>query len=343
MTAPTPTDDGPRPVANAPIVVDDPSWLALPLAQDGQTSVAASDRRPAEPDPFVDWASLWQAEGAGDWLFDDVLAAGRGHAIYAAHKLGKSLFALWVAAQLATSRDDVAVVYLDFEMTEDDLRERLEDMGHGPGTDLSRLHYALLPSLAPLNTFEGGDELAKLCAHVQARHPGRHLLVVIDTTSRAVDGEENDSTPYRAFARWTGMRLKQAGHTFVRLDHAGKDPTRGQRGSSAKGDDVDLVWKMTKTDEGIELRRDLSRIAWAPAKVPFRLRQDPLRYEPVGVAVPAGTADLIARLDRIGVPADATCNQAQRALRDADGKAARRTIVLAAQTARRARPTGEAP
>lgn len=290
---------------------------------------------PPEVSPFVDWAQLWQADGGGDWLFDDVLAEGRGHALYAAHKIGKSLFLLWVAARLATGARPVAVVYLDYEMTEDDLRERLDDMGFGPDSDLSRLRYALLPSLPPLNAPEGGDALLALCDQVQAEHPDHHLLVVVDTTSRAVTGDENEATPYRAFARWTGMRLKQRGYTFVRIDHAGKDPTKGQRGSSAKGDDVDLVWKLVKTDDGIELRRELSRIAWAPAKVPFRLHLDPLTYEAAGVAVPHGTREVMDRLDRLGVPLDASCNQAQKALRNA-GEGSRRTVVLAAQQARRA-------
>ncbi len=32
---------------------------------------------------------------------------------------------------------------------------------------------------------------------------------------------------------------------MVRLDHSGKDETRGQRGGSAKSGDVDAVWRMS--------------------------------------------------------------------------------------------------
>jgi Fe2+ transport system protein FeoA len=34
----------------------------------------------------------------------------------------------------------------------DDLRERLEGFGYGPDDDLSLLHYALLPTIDPLDT-----------------------------------------------------------------------------------------------------------------------------------------------------------------------------------------------
>ena len=47
------------------------------------------------------------------------------------------------------SRKPIHVLYLDYEMTRADLRERLEDMGYGPDADLKRLHYALLPDLRP--------------------------------------------------------------------------------------------------------------------------------------------------------------------------------------------------
>ena len=44
---------------------------------------------------FVDWGDFWGKDRtAPEWLYEDVLARGRGHAIYAKHGTGKSLFAL---------------------------------------------------------------------------------------------------------------------------------------------------------------------------------------------------------------------------------------------------------
>ena len=81
---------------------------------------------------FIVWAKFWDRDyNEAEWVYDDVLARGRGHSIYAVHKQGKSLFMLYIAAQLATGAAPVAVVYLDYEMTEADVHDRLEDMGYG--------------------------------------------------------------------------------------------------------------------------------------------------------------------------------------------------------------------
>lgn len=59
-------------------------------------------------------------------------------------------------------------------------------------------------------------------------------MVVIDTISRAVGGEENDNDTWLNFYQYTGLRLKQAKVSVIRLDHTGKDLTEGERGGSAK-------------------------------------------------------------------------------------------------------------
>jgi hypothetical protein len=55
----------------------------------------------------------------------------------------------------------------------------------------------------------------------------------------------------------------------VRTDHAGKDggKKQGQRGSSAKNDDVDIVYRLDKSDDGLTLKRTHTRISWVPETV----------------------------------------------------------------------------
>jgi hypothetical protein len=284
----------------------------------------------------IDWSTAWDHDrNQADWLHDNVLARGRGHALFAGHKLGKSLFMLWLAAKVATGTLPVAVLYLDYEMTLDDVLERLEDMGYGPGTDLSRLAYWLLPTLPPLNTAAGADRLDELLDDLEGQHPDHELAVIIDTTSRAVEGDENDAGTYQEFYAHAGIRMKRRGVTFARLDHSGKDPAKGQRGSSAKGDDIDLAWKLARTDSGIVLHRHLTRINWAPEQVTFDLRLDPLRYEQVAQAYLAGTAEVAALLDALEVPLDASSRQAQAALKSAS-EPRRRAVVLDAIRYRKA-------
>src|SRR5205823_1713681 len=125
--------------------------------------------------------------------------------------------------------EPVVAIYLDYEMTEDDVHERLADMGLGPDDDLSRLRYWLLPSLPPLDTEAGAAALFPMIDAELARFPDHHGLLVVDTMGRAVAGEENSNDTFRAWWRVAGVELKRRGMTWARTDHAGKDKTRGQR------------------------------------------------------------------------------------------------------------------
>lgn len=283
---------------------------------------------------FIDWADFWaEDDTAAEWLLDDVLARGRGHLIYAKHKAGKSLLMLWCVVELV--RRGEVVVYLDYEQSKNDLRERLTDMGCGPETDLSRLRYALLPTLPPLNTAAGGDALLALVDDAAKQHPGREVVVVIDTISRAVDGEENSADTAQGFYTHTGLGLKRRAATWVRLDHAGKDESRGARGNSAKGDDVDVIWRLVETDGGVDLVRDAARMTWVPERVPLRKEAEPvLRYVPTRANWPAGTLEIADALTRLGVPVDASYRDAVSVLKD-HGKGRRQRVVLAALKYRR--------
>ena len=297
---------------------------------------------PAVGNAFIAWPSFWDRDSTqAEWVYPDVLARGRGHALYAAHKLGKSLLMLFIAAKLATGSEPNVVIYLDYEMSEADVFDRLEDMGYGPDTDLSRLHYVLLPTLPPLDTAEGSRALMELVDHVRGEWPDHHTVVMIDTISRAVCGEENDSDTFRDFHAHTGIEFKRRGITWARLDHSGKDPTKGQRGTSSKGDDVDLVWGLTRTENGVCLRRDVARMPWVPEKVTFHIAEDPLTFTRLAGDWPAGTGETANLLDRLEVPLEATVRTAQAALKAVD-EGRRQLVIRAALTWRRECP-GEAP
>lgn len=255
------------------------------------------------------WPAFWKHEHEGeDWLVEPLIPRGRQVALWAIHKTGKSLITLEVAAAVATgtpvfrqpATDPADVIYCDMEMTEDDLYDRLTDLGYGPDSPLDHLHYYLLPALPPLDTPEGAAVLLDLVARHQA------TLVVLDTMARVVAGEENDADTYRAFYRHTGRSLKALGVSLLRLDHGGKNAERGQRGSSAKGDDVDVVWQLRETDNGLELVRKAARMSWVPERAALRRHADPLRHSLVDADWPAGTAELAETLDAIGVPLDAS-------------------------------------
>lgn len=300
-------------------VVDDPSAI-----------------RPSHPpdNPFINWGEFWSRDkSTTDWVLENVIAMGRGHSIYARHGKGKSLFVLWCATMVTAA--GIVVIYLDYEMTEDDLRERLTDMGHGADSDLSLLRYLLLPTLPPLDTRDGGDALLCVVEGVQDEHPDHHIMVVIDTIGRAVSGDENSSDTIRDFYRHTGLRLKQMGCTWVRLDHAGWDDSKGARGASGKGDDVDVVWRLEEKDGGLDLVRVKSRMGWVPERVSLGKIDEPvLTYRPASGSWPSGTNEAAGDLDRLGFPLDGSGVAAVAALKAA-GTPRRKVVVLAALRHRR--------
>jgi hypothetical protein len=246
---------------------------------------------------------------------------------------GKSLLALWIAVRLATGYDPMSgrrrppvhVLYLDFEMTEDDLQERLEKMGYGPDSDLSHLHYALLPSLPPFDTQAGGQAICTLAEQCDA------VLVVIDTFIRSVEGEENVSDTAKNFHFWSGMRLKSAGRALLRIDHAGKDIEKGQRGSSAKSDDVDLVWQLGVGDDDVlKLKTTKRRVSWVPEEVKVKKDDDGehLSYSLFGGETwPAGTREKVNQLNELGLPLDASRREAIKALKEKYGSAGSNLVV----------------
>jgi len=278
-------------------------WAPEPDPADGELEPATAGTL----DHYrINWHDLWHAPIGDDWLIEPLIAAHRAHALYAPAKTGKSLLIAWLAVMAALGRptldrpggEPLTVLYCDLEMTPDDLRDRLENMGIGPQDNLDHLHWLSLPPLV-LDTAEGARTLVQHARHINAD------LVIIDTTARAVTGDENSADTYRAFARWTGVGLKREGIAYLRTDHAGKDLDRGQRGSSAKNDDVDIVWQLTANDsQKITLKATHRRMGWVPEKLVLDKTDDPLGYRHTAqnLAWPEGTAEAAALMDAHQIP-----------------------------------------
>ena len=278
----------------------------------------------------IDWEALYAREPHTDWLVEDFWPVGRQLHIFAPRKAKKSLVTLWIAGNLASGLDPftgtkcepIHVTYLDHEMTEDDVLERLEAMGFQPD-DLTRLHYYLLPSMPPLDTPDGGGRLMRLLERDQSK------AVIIDTLSRVVKGEENSNDTYQAFYANTGRRLKQAGISLARLDHEGHEAGRS-RGASSKADDVDIVWRLQATDDGVAFVRKASRISWVPERVDLTQRDEPLSFTTGLQSWPAGTAAKAKELDKIGAPLKISKRQAVLMLKDNGYEPGRHDVLLKA-------------
>lgn len=303
----------------APSVVT--SSTAIPTTATGTPETTSLGDRVREALPIVDWFKAWEGPSEVEWIIEPLLPARRLVAIYSAPKVGKSLILLECAYHISrgtkvlgvTPSRAYSVLYVDFENDlHGDIVPRLAAFGADP-TQLDRLYYLSLPTLAGLDSEKGATELMAAVQVYGAE------VVIIDTVSRSVDGEENENDTWLKFYRQTGLRLKQAGVAMVRLDHTGKDETKGQRGGSAKGGDVDAVWKLSKiAEDHFRLECDMNRFPIAPADKLLTLirKEDPLRH------VLDMTGDSLIELavkacDDAGLPNDAGRVPCQKAANEA--------------------------
>ena len=270
--------------------------------------------------PAVDWHHLWADETEEDWIVEPLLPARRLVALYSAPKVGKSLLMLELAAAIATGRPILGttptprrILYVDFENDpRTDTRQRLQNMGYGPA-DLDNLTMLSYPNLSSLDSEKGSQELMSAIEVYGAE------VVIIDTVSRSISGDENENDTWLDFFRHTGLKLKQAGVALIRLDHSGKDETKGQRGGSAKSGDVDAVWRMSKaSDDLFDLVCEANRLPIAERSLTIRRLEDPLRHEVTGNGHRAKRDELLAELSKINVPkqADLPVREAKKMARE---------------------------
>jgi hypothetical protein len=264
-------------------------------------------------------------------------------ALWAAHKAGKSLLTLDAFAAAATGRsvlgeeerEHVSVLYLDMEMSETDVHERLRDMGYGPDDETAlakHFHYLLIPALPPLDTAAGGKLLLNVVEQCGTQ------AVCIDTTSRVISGRENDSDTFISLYRNTGQLLKRAGVGVLRLDHSGKDPSKGERGSSSKADDVDVSFGLTQRSDGklVLAHHGVTRIPWIPDNIIIERQADPLRHVVVEGGSTAQADEVVRLLDKMGLDNNVSRREAIGYLR-ANGTSRRAEVVAEAVRFRKER------
>ena len=292
----------------------------------------------------IDWQELWDDDTEEEWIVEPLLPARRLVALYSAPKVGKSLLSLELAAGIASGRPLLGtpaqpprtVLYVDFENDPvGDTRERLQAMNYTP-KDLDNLKLLSFPKLSALDSPKGSEELMAAIDYYQAQ------VVVIDTVSRAVKGDENENNTWLDFYRMTGVKLKAKGVALIRLDHTGKDQTKGQRGGSAKAGDVDAIWHMTKIDEDtVQLRLDASRFTMPPEMKLLLLhrKEDPFRHEvdPNGprAAFNIKVQMLVDEMDRLALPREWGRDKITQGLKDAGSEVARGKGPLAEAIKRR--------
>ncbi|NLS11204.1 AAA family ATPase [Nesterenkonia sp. MY13] len=211
--------------------------------------------------PLLDLAPLVDpARPPRRWLWADVVPEGEHVSFIAPAGEGKSMQTLGLG--VCAARGDRSfigrplnlpecnrVLYIDMENSEDDFAERLPALGVTPANVqqlMDRLLVLHLPMLAGLDTPDGAEQLRLI---LDAYGFGAGDLLILDSTQRVTDGEENSNDTMRRLYKLTSTELKRRGLTVIRTDNTGHVGENGKgkraRGASGKRDDVGMSWTLT--------------------------------------------------------------------------------------------------
>ena len=223
--------------------------------------------RPVGPSD-IDWDEL-----DPEWVIPQVALRGEVTSIVAAGGVGKTLlmrdiaFGLTSYARTTPNHPDFGprvrvlgmpgtlerVLYIDRENTTAQFARTLRTLGAGPGMmsteqlEFTLERYRHYDSVAwPPFTARAGGELVR---DLVVEHSSS--VVIIDTVSKCLgEMSENDAATFMALYENFLQPLKELGVTVILLDHVKKDGA-SQRGSSAKHDNVDMQWMLTRCEHGL--------------------------------------------------------------------------------------------
>jgi hypothetical protein len=261
------------------------------------------------------------------WIVEGIISPQGLTSLVGEAKIGKSIFALELAIAVSTGAKiadlgttKTRTLYLDLENNPQTvLRDRLWDFDCHPES-LDNLTLLSFPELPAFDSESGGKALVKIVDQLDVG------LVIIDTISRVVSGEENSNDTWNRLYRHTELPLKQRGVAMMRVDHTGKDATKGARGGSAKSGDVDRVIRMTTNRNGqIIVKTEAARTRGGFESITLERRDTPnLHHARINGKVQSPDDSrvdyLIDLLNRNGYPAGLS----NRETRDALGKLGQR-------------------
>lgn len=219
------------------------------------------------------------------WLFEDFLPMGAYAMIYGAQSTYKTFIALDIALTIAAG------------IAQHQVWPGLHDLASGPVAFVAgegrsqmlkrvraweKLHYGGMrvkdfKLIDPVPNITEDPELFLALLEDGSRV---YSLVVIDTVGRAMQGVNENAQEYAsAFTRLVEYIQTATGATVLALHHTGKDDSRGARGSSVFGADVDTLIHIKPSTHPLVVMLDMVKQkdaeAWPKPKL-VRLEETPL-------------------------------------------------------------------
>jgi hypothetical protein len=264
-------------------------------------------------------------------IIEGIIAEGTQGTIYGAPGTAKTFASITMGFCIAegirflgqeVAQGDIVYVAAEAART---VRDRMRAYRKETGRALARFH--LLPQRVNMMDPAEIDGLVMLIEH-KAKEIGRPIkLAIVDTVARSMPGgNENSSEDMGRLVAAADQINERTGAAVLFVHHAGKDESRGARGSNALLGAVDTELAMSKDESGkvytllVSKQRDLptERMSWAFKLKPVHLGTNQWG-KPTGSAVVVPLGEQEARQERAASKPITGTNQklVMQAVRDA--------------------------
>jgi len=225
---------------------------AVTEASEVTTEVAETDT----PDVFPTYnLSYLRNMPPPKWLVDGLLTEFGFGVIYGEPGVGKSFLSLDIALSVAYGRawhgapvQQGAVLYIAGEGV-GGLGKRVKAWQQHVGIEADAPMF-VLPIAVHMTEQEEVEKLLRTIDSLQQDFS----LCIIDTVARSLLGDENSSSDMSAFVTACNAVQRHIDGAVIGVHHAGKDATRGMRGSTALLGAVDAALRVKKEDDGLLLQ-----------------------------------------------------------------------------------------
>jgi hypothetical protein len=191
------------------------------------------------------------------WMIEGLLPASGFGVVFGPPKSGKSFLLSDALFHVALGRpwagrsvQQGAVIYITGEGVTG-FKRRLVAMRRHYGVEGQGVAFGLI-TVAPDfgHKSEDAQELKSMIRDWLSRHGNPSLAAIaLDTLARAMKGaDENTAKDMTTFVDNCGLLGEAFGCLVVGVHHAGKDTSRGSRGSNALDGAVDVMWSVEKGD-----------------------------------------------------------------------------------------------
>lgn len=206
-----------------------------------------------------------------EWLIEDHLPKDSCGIIYGKFGALKSFYALEMALSIA-----YGIPFLDHWGTKQQhviyiagegklgYKKRIQAWMKSRGIDGTDGKFSLI--CKRFNLCDDGKSVNSIIRHVKKKlAPGESVLIIFDTLARNKSGSDNDDEVMgKVIASMDTIKEAIDGSTVFAVHHAGKDLTRGARGSTALPAAMEVSIEVTRTEDGakihFEKQKDIEEI-----------------------------------------------------------------------------------